>query len=66
MTDKFASGLMPYTDEERSADEEGRGRGRKRIRGRKACPSGQDYNRKPTPADRRRDLRIVGESRDAD
>ena len=64
MTDKFASGLMPYTDEERAADEEARWR--KRIRGRKACPSGQDYNRKPTPADRRRDLRIVGESRDAD
>jgi len=60
---KPASGALPYTQEERDRDEADR---RKRIRGRKACPSGQDYNRKPTPADRRRDLRIVGESRDAD
>ena len=65
MTDKFVSGL-PYTDDERAIDDvSARDTLQRKLNRRRAAPHGR-YNRKPTAADRLRDLRIVGESRDAD
>jgi hypothetical protein len=59
---EFKSGLTPFTEAERQADEPSR---RKRLAQgvgrRKACRSGQDYNQPGTPETQSRDLRIMGE-----
>lgn len=58
----FASGLIPYTDAERRADEEARRvliwRG---VARRLAAPRGS-YDQPGTAQSRERDLRIMGES----
>ena len=61
---KFKSGLVPFTEAEREACSAKRRASVKRgVIRRNATPSGQHYDRKPTEADKARDLRILGESR---
>jgi hypothetical protein len=63
MTDKFASGLLPYTAAERERDDEARLRRQSvQLARRRAAPHGR-YDRAPSPQTRERDLRILGESR---
>ena len=61
---KTVSGL-PLTEGEKAVERE---RARKRIEQRltrlKACPSGQDYSRKPTAAEKALWARRIGESLD--
>jgi hypothetical protein len=62
---RFASGL-PFSEAERQHCANLRAEVlAKRNARRKACPSGQHYDQKPTPETRARDQRIMGEFEDA-
>lgn len=56
---------LPLTDREKRIEQaRARKRGDQRLRRILACPSGQDYNRQPTPADKAILARSLGEKDD--